>query len=91
MPVSPLLVQQGIDFNFYLESAEKLLTARVDIIFQSFVDYYRQPLSEMLSILIAGPTLPAMILLSDYHDGNTLPLSLAFLLIGCATLFIWLQ
>ena len=33
MPVSPLLVQQGIDFNFYLESAEKLLPPALTLSF----------------------------------------------------------
>jgi len=91
IPVSPLLVQQGIDFHFYVESAEKLFATQANSILQSFSDYYNQPLSEMLGILVAGPVVPAMIFLSDYHDGNTLPLSLTYLLIGCATLFIWLR
>jgi hypothetical protein len=89
-PVSGLIVQQGIDFSFYVDSAEKLFSAPLSQIAEKFVAFYKAPFSRHIEILIAAPIVPALILGFDYQQGNTLPLALFYLGLGIALLALWL-
>lgn len=89
-PVSGLILQQGIDFSFYVASAEKLFSAPLSQIVEKFATFYEAPFSRHINIIIAAPVVPALIVGFDYHQGNTLPLALFYLGMGIALLALWL-
>jgi hypothetical protein len=89
-PVSGLILQQGIDFGFYQDSAKELFSAPISQVLDKYVVFYEQPFSYHPSTFNAAPVLPALIILFDYQSGNTLPLSLFYLGLGIGLLAIWL-
>jgi hypothetical protein len=90
-PVSPLSVQGYLDFQFYLKSLEQYKNLPLSEIFSKFVAFYQRPFQEQFGHIIAGPVFPAIIGLFDYRTGNTLPLSIAFLMLDCIWSGFWIK
>jgi hypothetical protein len=88
-PVSPLLPPAYYDFEFYLDSLARYLSSWADI-FAQFVAFYQDPLRPGISFFISGPIFPLLMRVSGFDSGHYLPLSTAYLLLGCATCAVWL-
>ena len=89
-PVSAHIVQQGIDFSFYQQTAEKLFSRPFSEITDSFKTFYDNPFEGHYDLLIAGPVVPVLIIGFEYRQGNTLPLALFYLGLGIGLLWLWL-
>lgn len=90
-PVSPLAIALGLDYSFYSQSLEMYVRMGVWGLLQEFISFYQRPVDAYLGPLVAGPVFPTLILLFDYREGNSLPLSLFYLAISMGLLGLWLR
>jgi len=100
-PVSPVHVQKGTDVDFYSRSAEYYKSVSLTALLDRFTGYYDLSnergggdgnlLSPSVDYFIAPPLFPMLIAGFDYREGNSLPLSLAFLAISCAVAALWIR
>ena len=88
--VSPMKVATGIDYSFYAESLDKYIQVGIRGLLSEFIAFYEGPVEAYLGPLIAGPVFPLMILGFDYREGNSLPLSIFYLIMSTALLMLWL-
>jgi hypothetical protein len=94
--VSPLIAQSSVDIDFYLKSAEKLFDRDFNLINELIRDYSAENLvknyqADNLSPGFSPPVFPAILRISGYEEGRTLPLSLTFLIIGIFFTLIWIN
>lgn len=87
--VSPLLEPSYFDFDFYLESAARYFEAPGALL-DEFLRFYRDPFAAELPRLISGPIFPLLMEASGFNRGSYLPLSLAYLILGCSLVVLWL-
>lgn len=87
--VSPLVVQSGMDFSFYVESSVALQGGITGLI-EHFGAMIEQPISRWGKFMISGPILPLVIAVFDYGPGNTLPLTISYLGLSIALGAVWL-
>jgi hypothetical protein len=90
-PVSPLNGQGYLDFQFYLTSLVQYQSLPLADIFEKFIAFYQRPFQEQFGHIIAGPVFPAIIGIFDYRPGNTLPLSVTFLILDCLWSGLWIK
>ena len=88
--VSPLVEQKGIDTAFYQEAAEQYKTYGWSILYKKTEDFYKEPSTEY-SGMSPMPLFPLLLILTDYKDGNTIPLALLYLAFCCLLCLIWLR
>ena len=88
--VSPLEEQRGIDTAFYQEAAEQYKTYGWSILYKKTEDFYKDPSTEYSGIS-PMPLFPLLLILTDYQDGNTIPLALLYLVFCCMLCLIWLR
>ncbi|MDA1131678.1 MAG: hypothetical protein O2905_00435 [Proteobacteria bacterium] len=88
-PVSPLLPQSYLDFEFYAESLRLYAGSWADIL-GDFIRFYRDPATFDGGPIISGPVFPALIGLFGYGPGSYLPLELFFLAVSCGMVAFWL-
>ena len=88
--LSPLVEQKGIDTAFYQEAADEYKTYGWSILYKKTEDFYQDPSAEY-SGMSPMPLFPLLLILSDYQDGNTLPLALIYLIFSCILCLIWLR
>lgn len=88
--VSPLEEQHGIDTAFYQEAAEQYKTYGWSILYKKTEDFYKDPSTEY-SGMSPMPLFPLLLILTDYQDGNTIPLALLYLVFCCMLCLIWLR
>jgi hypothetical protein len=91
VPISPLNGQGYFDFLFYLDSLEQYRTESLGDILEKFITFYQRPFEAQFGHIIAGPIFPAIIGLFNYHPENTLPLSVAFLVLDCLWAGLWIK
>jgi len=90
--ISGAIYQQDMDIGFYGRTSEVLFSYRdVSETFQQFVDFYISDITEPVGIIAPGPVFPAMLQLFDYRPGNTLPLSIFFVVLSTGFLWVWLR
>jgi hypothetical protein len=89
-PVSAQVVQQTLDFSFYKNSAEQLFIQPFSYMVQNLVLSYENPFVYRPGFEIATPIFPALIIIFEYRDGNTVPLAIFYLALGILLLTIWL-
>ncbi|MCG8690143.1 MAG: hypothetical protein MI806_02935 [Minwuiales bacterium] len=87
--VSPVSVQQGLDFDFY-DKSRRIIARGIGEIFSRFQSNYHQPFEDWGSLVISSPALPILLAIFDYGPGNTLPLAIIYLLLGCGLAAAWL-
>lgn len=91
LPVSPLAMASGFDYSFYSQSLEMYFRMGLWGLLEEFISFYQRPVDAYLGPMVAGPVFPVLILLFDYRDGNTLPLSLFYLVLSMGLLVLWLR
>jgi hypothetical protein len=94
--VSPILLQTGNDFSYFRLSADLIESGSLDVIFDKYVAFYSVPFetqgtSEFGHQEGGIPVFPLMLIVTNYAEGNTLPLALVFLALSVGTLFLWLK
>ena len=88
--VSPLVEQKGIDTAFYQEGAEQYKNYGWAIFYKKTEGFYKEPSTEY-SGMSPMPLFPLLLILTDYKDGNTIPLALLYLAFCCLLCLIWLR
>jgi hypothetical protein len=88
--ISPLLVVSAIDFEYYRVTAMAYFGGEAGSVIESLKYWYQHP-EEDIRLKIAGPILPLFIYLFDYGEGNTLPLSICYLVISILLCGAWLR
>ncbi len=89
MPVSPLVQQPWIEFQFYHRSLETYQTLSAREISGLFVAFFG-PDGEATHV-IGGPVFPFLIGIFDYVEGNTLPLASFYLALSILLCVAWLK
>ena len=90
LPVSPLIFQTGIDFNFYAESRDKYFRGGLEESISRIIEHYRDGRDDYGWLEISAPLLPLLLHVFDYREGNTLPLALFYLALSIALALAWL-
>ena len=88
-PVSPLLVQPGADYNFYEATRQRIFQYDLGSVAADFTAFFGGA-ADGLRMFVSAPLLPVLLQAFDYGAGNTLPLSVFFLLISGALVVLWL-
>lgn len=78
-PVSPLIVQDGVDFSFYFAFRDSV---------SALIGELAWPF-EVAGQILPGPIVPLLLKLSDYQAGSTLILAVVFL--GISIALVWIS
>ena len=89
LPTSPALPPSYNDYQFYLESMRRYVTAPADVVHQ-FLQFYGGDAASRLPELISGPVFPLLMWVTGYENGNYLLLSSLYLVMGCGLAAAWL-
>lgn len=88
--LSPLVEQKGIDTPFYQKTAEQYKTIGLSIIFSKTKNFY-EDVSIDHNKMSPLPLFPLSLILFNYQEGNTLPLSVIYLFMCVSICIIWLN
>ena len=80
------------DIFFYLKSRDHFFSADVPGALNHFLRFLTKSIeAEQLVPVLSAPVFPVVLLIFDYGPDNTLPLALAYVLLGCILSVIWLR
>jgi len=88
---APIVFQSGYDNHWYIW-ATNVYFQNPEFILNEYLSYFFS--GNLLSYpdyLFPGPVFPALLHFFDYEDGNTLGLSLFYLVLGSSLVVIWLR
>ncbi len=90
-PVSPTLVTSSVDFGFYSQAVETYFGGNTGTIIESLRSFYQDPRKNGTGYIAPAPLFPLFILGFRYEKGNTLPLSICYLILSCVFCWAWLK
>lgn len=85
---SPLTLQTTTDISFYQNGARAYFGPGTPVV-DDLLSFFSGE-ADLETPTYPPPLFPALLHLSDYGPGNTLPLALVYLALGIATAWIWL-
>jgi len=87
--ISPTRFQFGADYNFYMTSLE-IYRGTLTEIFSHVIKTFDAPVTHLYKFVTSGPVLPILFVVFRYSAENTLPLSIASLIVGTVTAWLWI-
>ena len=88
LPISPLTANTALDLGYY-QSARELYFGKSQLVFDMFISFFTG--TESVAFFLPGPLYPGLLHVFNYGPGNTLPLSVVFLLLSMGLAAAWIS